>query len=154
MVSLGPGLPRAMQALRLASLGLGLAFAAVPAVAQTSDVAVAVPADALEQALAACVDAQACAVALDALLRTLQTLNPGVPLATLIGSIAAEAIASYNSGELPSAIAANVLNSAAASATSAGETVLANSLAQAATTASSGAAVDATAIALGTASPG
>jgi len=154
MLPSGPLFLRPLSALRVVFLGFGLTFASLPATAQTADVAVEVPADALQQLLSVCVDAQACTAAINALLATLQSLNPGVPVATLIGSIAAEVIASYNDGAVPSAVAANVLSSAATAATSNGATTLANSLAQAATTAASGAAVDAAAVAQGTASPG
>ena len=51
MLPSGPLFLRPLSALRVVFLGFGLTFASLPATAQTADVAVEVPADALQQLL-------------------------------------------------------------------------------------------------------
>ena len=137
-------------------LGLALTLAPVAGLAQEAGapaVAVDVPAGALEELRAACVSQDACVLAIQALVAQLTAANPGVPVASILGSVAATVAEAYNSGALPAAVVSVALSATASVAEVSGVTQLATAIEVAIAAVEAGEPIDTEAVAEGSGSP-
>lgn len=126
---------------------------AVPFAPVQAQVAVPVPAPALSSALAGCTTEADCIAAIEALVAALSAANPGVPVETIIGSVAAAVASAYNSGAVVAGVARVALASVAQVAEAGGLTQLAASVRLAVADVVAGNPIDLEAVAEGTASP-
>lgn len=131
---------------RVAAFGTALSMVSVPVLAQ---VAVDIPQDQLDAALASCGTAADCEDALAALIAAILAANPSLSPLDVIRSVAAVVAAASNAGSIDPAVAGNALAAASSAAASAGDTALATVLSGLASDASAGGEIDLTAIASG-----
>lgn len=136
-------------AITVASLALS-ALSAPPAAAQ---VAVPVPQAALDSVLANCASPAQCTIALEALVARITAANPGVDIATVLGSIVAAVAAAYNAGTVPAAAARAALGAVSSVATANGATQVVTSVALASAAVEAGDPIDTEAVAEASASP-
>ncbi|MEY4984043.1 MAG: hypothetical protein RIR62_2309 [Pseudomonadota bacterium] len=136
-------------AIAVASLALA-ALSVQPAAAQ---VAVPVPQAALDPVLASCASPVACARAMDALVAQLVAANPGIDIATVLGSIVAAVAAAYNAGNVPAAAATAALGAVSSVAAARGATEVVTAVALASAAVEAGDPIDTEAVAEASASP-
>lgn len=141
---------RKFSSLLVASVLVMGSVLAQPAQAQ---VAVPVPQAELDAALASCTSAEACLAAIEVLMAQLVAANPGVDIATILGSVVAAVSAAYNAGTLPAEVATVALESTASVATSSGSPQIAAAITVAVASVASGNAIDLEAIAEASGSP-
>lgn len=128
-------------------------FAAIP---QPSAAQVAIPIDEAQMAtlMEACVDADACTLAIENLVETLFLANREVPMATILGSVAAVVSTAYNEGRIrDNAVARTAMSSLATVAEKNGSTNLAASLRTALEAVVAGVPINLQAVAEASASP-
>lgn len=142
-------LRRGMVMLLVATFALGQ----VPARQADAQVAVTVPQDALADTIALCTDADACVLALEALIARLAAANPEAPLSIVLGSIVASVAAQYNAGALPATVASVAFDAASRVAAANYEAEIVAALDVAIAAVAAGDPIDVVAVAEASASP-
>lgn len=126
---------------------------AVSPVSVRAQVAVPVDAAALQEVLASCETEDACLAAIEQFIVRLSALNPGVPVTTVVASVASALVSAYNAGAVPARVAQVALVAVSRAAAARGMTELAQTLQRAVTVVAAGDPIDLDAVAEGSASP-